>query len=343
MTTPQQNKVLLLSTLFYTTDSASGLIGDLVNMPTSNLTSAGQLLRFWLLHVGSAIDNNKLSQPECATDVCCPWYTIADDLTELFVDPATKECTDDARAAVRLGFHDAASWSKKLSAGGKDTGGADGSFILFREDERPENNGLQGFVTKILAVRAKHPGVSAADLIQFAAHHATVSCPQGPRIAFFAGRIDATEASPPGLVPDVHDSSQNLIDLFMDKTINAADLAALLGAHTSAKQFHVDEGQAGKPIDSTPGIWDTNFYNETLQSKTNATDGVFRFPSDLLLSKAEHVAVAWEGFVGEQGKWNEVSSLRMGMTSRYILTLLGVCPCLYSSWVVRCEQDKRFN
>jgi len=152
-----------------------GLIGDLVDMPTSNLTSAGQLLRFWLLHIGSAIDNNKLAQPECATDVCCPWYAIADDLTEIFVDPTTKECTDDARAAVRLGFHDAASWSKRLSADGKDNGGADGSFILFREDERPENNGLQSFVTKLLAVREKHPGVSAADLIQFAAHHGTVS------------------------------------------------------------------------------------------------------------------------------------------------------------------------
>jgi hypothetical protein len=284
-----------------------GLLGDLVNLPSSNFTSAGQLLGFWLRHVGSAIDNNKLSQPECATDVCCPWYSVADDLTELFVDPTTKECTDDARAAVRLGFHDAASWSKKRSAAGDDRGGADGSFILFREDTRPENNGLQDFVTKILAVHAKHPEVSAADLVQFSAHHATVSCPQGPRIAFFAGRVDATEASPLGLVPDVHDSAQNLIDLFMDKTINAVDLTALLGAHTSAKQFHVDETVAASSIDSTPGIWDTNFYNETLQA--NATHGVFRFPSDLVLSKTELMAVAWKDFVGEQQKWNEVSFL----------------------------------
>lgn len=158
-------------------------------------------------------------------------------MSALFVDPTTKECTDDARAAVRLGFHDAASWSKKASALGDDRGGADGSFLLFREDARPENNGLQDFVGKLVDIHSRNPGVSAADIVQFAAHHGTVSCPQGPRIIFFAGRKDATEAAPPGLVPDVHDSSQNLISLMMDKTINAQDLTSLLGAHTSAKRM----------------------------------------------------------------------------------------------------------
>lgn len=93
----------------------------------------------------------------------------------MFVDPATKECTDDARAAVRLGFHDAASWSKAASALGDDRGGADGSFLLFREDNRPENNGLQDFVGKLVDIHSRNPGVSAADIVQFAAHHGTVS------------------------------------------------------------------------------------------------------------------------------------------------------------------------
>jgi manganese peroxidase len=94
----------------------------------------------------------------------------------------------------------------------RDFGGADGSLILFREDARLENNSLQDIVTKMLAVKAKH-GVGAADLVQFAAQHATVTCPQGPRIAFFAGRINATQPAPPGLVPDVHASVENLVSL----------------------------------------------------------------------------------------------------------------------------------
>lgn len=281
-----------------------GLIGDLLTTPPT--TTAGNLLQAWLLHEGSAIENNKLSQPACATDVCCPWYAVADDLTKMFLDPTTKECTDDARAAIRLGFHDAASWSKALAVKGQDFGGADGSFILFREDARPENNGLQDIVTKILALKEKH-NVGAADLVQFAAQHATVTCPQGPRIAFFAGRVDATKPSPAGLIPDVHAGVENLVDLFMDKTINAADLTALLGAHTSAKQFHVVEAQAGEASDSTPGIWDTNFYNETLQA--SPSKDVFRFPSDAELSRSQNMSAIWQGFVGQQEKWNEVSDL----------------------------------
>ncbi|CAG8980260.1 hypothetical protein HYALB_00010261 [Hymenoscyphus albidus] len=284
-----------------------GLLGDLVGMPVSNLTNAGSLLRAWLLHSGSAIGpDNPEPQPDCAIDVCCPWqvssvtvftqvfklielsrYAVSKELSTLFVNSTTKECTDDARAAVRLGFHDAASWSKKSSA--------------------QENNGLQDFVGKLVDIHSRNPGVGAADLVQFAAHHGIVSCPQGPRIVFFAGRKDATVPAPPGLVPDVHDSAQNLIDLMMDKTINAQDLAALLGAHSTAKQFHIDEAQSGAPQDSTPGIWDTNFYNETLQ--TNATTGVFRFPSDIALSQAQNMSEPWKAFVGAQQFWNQEFAL----------------------------------
>lgn len=51
-----------------------GLLGDLVGMPLNNLTNAGSLLRAWLLHQGSALNHGTPSpQPDCATDVCCPW------------------------------------------------------------------------------------------------------------------------------------------------------------------------------------------------------------------------------------------------------------------------------
>ena len=284
-----------------------GLLGDLLTNTSTPTTSAGFLLKAWLLHQGSALASNDRDPipASCGTatpDVCCPWWPVADDLTALFLDPATGECTDDARAAIRLGFHDAASYSKKAEMAGERTSGADGSMLLFREDSRPENNGLQDITDK-LAVIQKNRGVGAADLIQFANQHATVTCPQGPRIVFFAGRKDATEAAPLGLVPDVHDSEQNLVDLMMDKTVNAQDLTALLGAHTTAKQFHVDvETPAGIEIDTTPGIWDTEFYTETLRD--SPSPGVFRFASDDVLSKSANMTAFWKGFVGQQARWN---------------------------------------
>lgn len=59
------NKLLACSAIILSAQAAivgnsdpttnQGLLGDLVGMPLSNLTSAGSLLRAWLLHQGSAI------------------------------------------------------------------------------------------------------------------------------------------------------------------------------------------------------------------------------------------------------------------------------------------------
>jgi hypothetical protein len=40
-------------------------------------------------------------------------------------------------------------------------------------------------------------------------------------------------------MPDVHNSADINLPLFLDKTITPHDLVALLGAHTAAKQFFV--------------------------------------------------------------------------------------------------------
>ena len=230
----------------------------------------------------------------------CPpiWNTISQDFTKMFLDTATGQCNDDARAAIRAAFHDAGTWSAKLAAAGQDFGGADGSLILAQEYNRPENNGLQDISAKILAV-AKNRGVGVADTIQFAAAHAVVTCPLGPVVKAFVGRKDSAVPSPDGLLPDVHASGDSLFALFQDKGFNAVDLAALLGAHTTSKQFHVDPAQAGAPQDSTPGIWDVKYYGETF----NPPAGVFRFESDINLSKQAQVGKEFQGFVNNQGKW----------------------------------------
>ncbi|KAI9855985.1 MAG: hypothetical protein M1813_009310 [Trichoglossum hirsutum] len=293
------------------------LIGDLATKGAT--TPVGQSIANILMMNETAQSNITGTPPatknDCDADKCCVWYKVADDLTDLFLGRKGL-CNDHARAAVRLGFHDAGTWSKSLAAAGQDFGGADGSFILFNEKDRPENNGLQTIVEK-LEKRIKRYGVSAADMIQFAAIHATVTCPLGPRVRFFAGRKDATQASPPGLLPDVHSNSDTLIELFRDKTIDAHQLTALIGAHTSSKQDFVDPSLAGRAQDTTPGVWDVKFYNETLQ--TNGPKKVFKFPSDLALSKDPRVSNQWTAFVKSQGRWNG------GFATAYVrLSLLGV-------------------
>lgn len=95
-----------------------------------------------------------------------------------------------ARAAIRLGFHDAGTWSSKLAAAGQDFGGADGSFVLFNEITRAENRGLELITLFAMTMRAKYKssGVNLGDLIQFMATHAVVTCPLGPRVRTFIGR-----------------------------------------------------------------------------------------------------------------------------------------------------------
>ncbi|KAF2753120.1 heme peroxidase [Pseudovirgaria hyperparasitica] len=250
---------------------------------------------------------------DAATNVCCVWNDVSATLTEKFLGP-TGRCNDNARAAVRLGFHDAGSWSQKLADAGQNFGGADGSLLMdFGEQDRDANNGLQEIRLLLRDVQAKH-GVGFADLAQFAHNHATVTCPLGPRIKTYVGRPDATKAAPDGLLPSTFDTADNLLALFADKTFTAAELAALLGAHTTARQFHSIAGQEGDAQDSTPGVWDVAFYNETLQTSNDTRLTIL--PSDLALAKSSQMSAAFSGFIGRQGFWNarySTAYVRMSM------------------------------
>jgi hypothetical protein len=106
---------------------------------------------------------------KCKADVCCVWAHISAELTNLFRGPSNR-CNKYARAAIRLGFHDAGTWKQ-----GNTFGGADGSIVLAKaEMARPENKGLEAIVKLVADLQRKY-GVGMADLIQFAAKHAVVS------------------------------------------------------------------------------------------------------------------------------------------------------------------------
>lgn len=202
-----------------------------------------------------------LGSPECTADKCCAFGHLAKELRKIFVDK-DGFCTQPARASIRLGFHDAAGWSKT-----SEYGGADGSLLLNDEEIGGDHNGgledIRG-TAKELFERYKAYGVGAADLIQFMATNGVVACPLGPRIKTYVGRPDNPKPPPHGLVPDHTASASALIKLFAEKTFSVTDLAALLGAHTSANQFQVAPETSGQSLDATPGVWDIKFYSETL-------------------------------------------------------------------------------
>ncbi|KIH93424.1 hypothetical protein SPBR_04212 [Sporothrix brasiliensis 5110] len=244
---------------------------------------------------------------------CDVWSQVAKAIVPTFQD-GKNGCSRLARGAIRLGFHDAGAWNRTSA-----WGGADGSIALNPSElARAENRGLQDIVAQTLTwYDAWHSrGVGMADLIQFSAIVATVTCPLGPRIKFFAGRPDDARAAPDGLLPSVDGTAPALIDLFQAKTFSPADLVALLGAHSTSQQFFVDPAQAGAPQDSTPGVWDTKFYAET--AARTAPKGVYRFPSDVALATYQGTSGTWQ-HMSSQFAWDGAYA-----NAYFRLSLLGV-------------------
>lgn len=240
------------------------------------------------------------SYPSSATQLThTSGYDVSTELTQLFKTPEG-QCNEYARGAVRLGFHDAGTYDRNAN-----NGGADGSFLMdFGEHLRRENNGLQRTREVLREVQAKF-NVGYADLAQYAHNHATVTCPLGPRIRTFVGRKDATQAAPTDRLPNTNDSPENLIKLFQDKGFTSADLVALVGAHTAAKQRFVNQARTPQ-LDRSPGVWDVDFYNETLENPP--PQDIFILPSDRKLAEHPQTLNTWNGFVDNQFGWNAAYS-----------------------------------
>lgn len=204
--------------------ASTELIGDIATLQDGQLSQTGKDVKAILQAQARGVDTTSnytdvpdMNSPECAKDKCCIWKYIADDMRDDMVGDSGR-CNNLARAAVRLGFHDAGTWSKKTTGGG-----ADGSLVLAGEcEERPENNGLQDVCsqTRTWFDKYKAFNISMADLIQMGANVGTVACPLGPRVRSFVGRKDGTGQSPRGNIPSPFDSADQLISLFADKTIS---------------------------------------------------------------------------------------------------------------------------
>ncbi|UZP35379.1 hypothetical protein NXS19_003195 [Fusarium pseudograminearum] len=183
--------------------NAHSLIGDLSTVSDKSLTSVGRDIKKILQGNGNPTSRERyfgcpsMNTPQCKRDTCCVWQYISNELQERFRGEAGR-CTRWARYAVRIGFHDAGTWSLKTASQG---GGADGSIILANELTRGENKGLEQIGAYYQTIYDKYHNsygftqVTMADLIQMGSNIAAVTCPLGPRVRSFVGRKDSTKAN----------------------------------------------------------------------------------------------------------------------------------------------------
>ncbi|KAL6702879.1 hypothetical protein ACN47E_000841 [Coniothyrium glycines] len=216
----------------------------------------------------------------------CPavWSQISTTLTQQFL--ADGQCTDAARAAIRASFHDCFN------------GACDGSLILANECTNNENRGLERLCGNLANV-ATQTKVGMADLIQFAAAHAIKTCPGGPTVPVKVGRKDSSNANALGVLPGGNAGGTDLVKLFASKGFSPMDLAALIGAHTAAKQRTTDPSKAGAALDSTVGTWDNKYYSETKQGKAP-----FTLPSDRNIAQHPLTALPFTTFAMSKGAWD---------------------------------------
>ncbi|EIN05778.1 substrate-free manganese peroxidase [Punctularia strigosozonata HHB-11173 SS5] len=249
---------------------------------------------------------------------CCAFIPLAKDLQETIFQ---NECGEDAHEVIRLTFHDAIAISQSL--GPKAGGGADGSMLLFPtvEPNFAANNGIDDSVNNLIPFLARHPTISAGDLVQFAGTVALSNCPGAPQLEFLAGRPNKTIAAVDGLIPEPQDSVSKILARFEDAgNFSPFEVVSLLASHSVARADKVDLTIDAAPFDSTPFTFDTQVFLEVLLKGTgfpgtgNNTGevtsplpvgsgndtGELRLQSDFALARDSRTACFWQGFVNQQ-------------------------------------------
>ncbi|KAH9883600.1 heme peroxidase [Xylariomycetidae sp. FL2044] len=204
----------------------------------------------------------------------CPevWTDVATELESSFVDD-TGACTDSARAAIRMSFHDCF------------PGSCDGSLILANECEDRGENAQMVDICSTFRDMATTFDVGVADLIQFGAAMGLKACPGGPAISFKVGRTDSSTANEENTIPSPTDDAATQIAKFETRGFTADELVALVGAHSVAKNLNAAS------LDSTPAEFDSSFYTETADGTNDAS-----LVSDEFLSNSTETADTWESF-----------------------------------------------
>ena len=310
------------------TTSSSSTSKPASSTSSKSSTAAPSSSSTTLIPTSSTTTSSSTTSSTTPTSTVCPnfWSAVVADLASNM--RTNGQCNNISRAAIRYAFHDAAAYSSKTTFYLPAAGGADGSLLLSStEINRKDHDGLRDYhsvlKSKFNQYKAAGYPIGAADLIQVAGAVGVLACPGGRTGIVMVGRQDTTQAAPDGLLPQAFGPGSDhntILQLFVDKGFSARDLAALLGAHTtSIANFQASNGiPAGTPQDSTSGLWDVNYYNETYYPPA----GIGRFDSDINLSaNMSRTAVGYQfkSFVGLPAQWGA------SFASAYnFLSLLGV-------------------
>ncbi|KAK7686438.1 hypothetical protein QCA50_010662 [Cerrena zonata] len=178
------------------------------------------------------------------------------------------EGRQNAAEWVRTAFHDMATHDAQAGTGGLD------ASIMF-ETERPENlgsafNNTFGFFFSFHSYRA-----SMADLIALGVYASLRSC-NGPRVPIRVGRIDATEAGPPGVPEPTHDLD-TIVSKFASMGFSKQDMIQMVACGHSLGGVHgndfpqmvgSDSVEAFAHFDTTFANYDSAVVTEYLQDTT---------------------------------------------------------------------------
>jgi cytochrome c peroxidase len=247
------------------------------------------------------------SPAEPRTNKACDFLApIVSDLLENLFD---NECGDTAHGALRLAFHDAIGFSPTLGGGG-----ADGSIIIFNETELldPGNVGIDDVLAEISPFFFDHAdAITPGDFVQLAGALSLTVCQGAPRVKFSIGRPFPVEPAPDFIVPQPVNTTDELIAAFAVVDFSADELVALLASHTAAGVDDFTPPLKGVPFDSTPAVFDTNFFLDVLLHGTvfpigaasidpgvvlSAINGTIRIQSDFELARDSRTACTWQSF-----------------------------------------------
>lgn len=216
--------------------------------------------------------------------------------TKCFALHSVSETQYEHMIIVENFLDDAIAFSSSLHKQGKNGGGgADGSMLVFPDVEPnfSANNGISDSVDSLLPFLAKHQQVTAGDLIQFAGAVGITNCPGAPRLQFLAGRPNATQPAPDGLIPEPQDAIEKIFARFADGGgFTPTEIVNLLVSHTVARADHVDPTLDAAPFDSTPFDFDTQVFLEVLLKGTGfpgTTNNTGELESPLPLGQDKNV------------------------------------------------------
>lgn len=222
-----------------------------------------------------------MAAPELQADAPAVDYdAVRKDLANLMDDENVKNpSTDDGVQGgggyvhpmlLRLAWHSSGTWDKDAR-----NGGSEGGTMRFApESDHGGNAGLHIARNLLEPIKAKHPGITYADLYVLAGVVAIEEM-AGPKIPFRPGRSDAPgpaepkdddRFSPDGRLPDGALGAAHLRDIFYRMGFNDQEIVALSGAHAVGR-CHTDRSGFWGPWTRAENTFSNEYFRLLIEEK----------------------------------------------------------------------------